>query len=52
VYHKWPIGGVAAGGVIAAGGGIFGTVGLIVAGATLVVAGLAVFSLMPRLRSR
>jgi len=51
MYYKWPVGGVAAGGVIAASSGIFGMVGLIIAGATLVVAGLAVFSLLPKLRS-
>lgn len=52
MYHKWPVGGVAAGGLVAASGGIFGAVGLIVAGATLVIAGLAIVSLLPKLRSR
>lgn len=49
MYHKvaMPVG------AVAAGGGIVGhSVWLVVAGATLAVAGLAVMSLLPKFRSR
>jgi hypothetical protein len=52
-YGKVPVGPVAAGGVGAAvAGGIGGITWMIVAGATLIVAGLAVASLLPKLRGR
>jgi hypothetical protein len=49
MYHKvaMPVGAVAAGGGI-----IGGSLWMVVAGATLLVAGLAVMSLLPKLRSR
>jgi hypothetical protein len=49
VYHKiaMPVGAVAAG-----GGVMGGSLWMIVAGSTLLVAGLAVMSLMPKLRKR
>lgn len=49
MYHKiaMPVGAVAAGGGI-----IGGSLWAAVAGATLIVAGLAVMSLMPKLRRR
>jgi len=51
-YGKVPVGPVAAGGAAAVAGGITGIVWMIVAGATLIVAGLAVASLLPKLRGR
>jgi hypothetical protein len=49
VYHKiaMPVGAVAAG-----GGMIGGSLWMIVAGSTLLVGGLAIMSLMPKLRRR
>ena len=49
MYHKiaMPVGAVAAGGGI-----VGGSLWAVVAGATLLVAGLAVMSLMPKLRRR
>lgn len=49
MYHKvaMPVGAVAAGGGIAGG-----SLWMIVAGSTLVVAGLAVVSLLPKFRRR
>lgn len=49
MYHKiaLPTGAVAAGGGVA-----MGSLWMVVAGATLIVAGLAVFSLLPKFRSR
>jgi uncharacterized membrane protein YccF (DUF307 family) len=49
MYHKVavPVG------AVAAGGGLIGnSVWMIVAGSTLAIAGLAIFSLMPKLRSK
>jgi hypothetical protein len=49
MYHKiaMPVGAVAAG-----GGLVGGSLWMIVAGSTLLIAGLAVMSLMPKLRRR
>jgi hypothetical protein len=50
VYHKLPIGGIAAGGGIMAAG--MHSVGMIVAGATLLVLGVSALGLLPKLRRR